>query len=62
MTTLTHCNEPMICATDKEIDDYIVRLLTELRMTRCEFLNRLTLGTEPDTFAAMALKALFLYD
>lgn len=44
--------------TERELNDTIVRLLAELGMTRYEFLRRVSAGTEPDTFAAMALKGL----
>lgn len=47
--------------TANELRAYIRQLLQELDMSHDEFLERVHAGTEPDTFAAMALKALLLY-
>lgn len=54
-------NEEVTFMSDEEFEAYIGRLEQELGMSRAEFLEQVKAGTEPDTFAAMALKALLLY-
>ena len=46
---------------DEELELYIGRLEEEIGMSRDEFLDLVAEDSEPDTFAAMALKAVLLY-
>jgi hypothetical protein len=53
--------EEVAFMSDAEIEAYICQLEQELGLSRADFLKRVDDGTEPDTFAAMALKTLLLH-
>ena len=54
-------DEDVTPMTNEEVEAYIAELEQELGMSRVEFLERVHARTEPDTFAAMALKTFLLY-